>query len=435
MIRNRTDRPACRCSLLIPVRVLIATAARETHRRIRCARREGGGALWFLSRPGQSNWAVFVSSGPKSCRSSGRVPGERCGFGARNFPIERRRRTVPLNRAHRELYRRGPDESFQTLPELHDYCRQQRRSSSDVWQLPQSLQPLALEGELSLTLESQDRVRLNDWSFTQLCRLAGVSKDTLNRFQPETATLALRDTVPHGYKPVQLMTTDDQVRSIHGVAYTRLWNAELIETVRDVAVDFQPPQTANNGGTGLYCGEQDMFCFLIDPTGWIEIDGEAFAPGFFVWNSEVGRRSLGLQTFWFQKICQNHLVWDAVEVVEFKRKHTANVRDGLLEIRRHIETLVAKRDARRDKFAEVLKKAMHTRLGSDAEEVAKELGKHGISQHYIKDAMEIARAQGGFTIFALVDALTRLTQRVTFAADRAEVDFKVAQLLSLALAA
>jgi hypothetical protein len=87
---------------------------------------------------------------------------------------------VTLNRAHRELYRRGPDESFQTLPELHDFCRQQRRSSSDVWQLPQSLQPLALEGELSLTLESQDRVRLIDWSFTQLCRLAGVSKDTLN---------------------------------------------------------------------------------------------------------------------------------------------------------------------------------------------------------------------------------------------------------------
>jgi type I restriction-modification system DNA methylase subunit len=34
-----------------------------------------------------------------------------------------------------------------------------------------------------------------------------------------------------------------------------------------------------------------MFCFLIDPKGWIEIDGEAFAPGFFVWNSEVGRRA------------------------------------------------------------------------------------------------------------------------------------------------
>lgn len=340
-----------------------------------------------------------------------------------------------LTRANRELYRRGPDESFQTLQELHDHCRQERRYSVDLWQLPQTLLPVVHDGELSVTLEKGDAVGLNDWSFSQMCRLSGISKETINRFHPETATLAFRDTLPQADKPVQLLTTGKTVRSVHGVSYTRLWNAELIETIRDVATDFQPPQTAYNGGTGLYCGEQDMFCFLIDPTGWIDIDGEAFAPGFFVWNSEVGRRSLGMQSFWFQKVCQNHIVWDAVQVVEFSRKHTANVRDGLLEIRRHIEALVAKRDARRDKFAEVLKKAMQTRLGSDSEEVAKELGKHGIPQHYIKDAMEIARAQGGFTIFALVDALTRLTQRVTFAADRAEADYKVAQLLSLALAA
>jgi len=340
-----------------------------------------------------------------------------------------------LNRANRELYRRGPDEAFATLKDLHDHCRQERQWSSDVWQQPHTLQPQVCDGELRLLLDKGDSFGLNEWSFSQVCRLSGVSKETINRFQPETATMAFRDTLPHGDKPIQLLTTGQTVRSVHGVSYTRLWNSELIETIRDVATDFTPPQSAMNGGTGLYCGEQDMFCFLIDPTGWIDIDGEAFAPGFFVWNSEVGRRSLGMQTFWFQKICQNHIVWDAVEVIEFTRKHTANVRDGLLEIRRHIEALIAKRDARRDQFAEVLKKAMQTRLGSDSDEVAKELGKHGIPQHYIKDAMVIARAQGGFTIFALVDALTRLTQRITFAADRAEADYKVAQLLSLAVAA
>ena len=142
-----------------------------------------------------------------------------------------------------------------------------------------------------------------------------------------------------------------------------------------------------------------------------------------------------MQSFWFQRICQNHIVWDAVDVVEFARKHTASVRDGLEEIRRHIHALVAKRDSRRDAFAGVLRKAMQTRLGSDSEAVAKELGKHGIPQHYIKEAMEIARAQGGFTIFALVDALTRLTQRSKYAADRADADYKVAQLLTLAQAA
>ena len=164
-----------------------------------------------------------------------------------------------LNRANRELYRRGPDEAFATLKDLHDHCRQERQYSSDVWQMPHTLQPQVSDGELRLTLDKGDSVGLNDWSFSQVCRISGVSKETINRFHPETATMAFRDTLPHADKPVQLLTTGQTVRSVHGVAYTRLWNSELIETIRDVATDFTPPQAAVNGGTGLYCGEQDMF--------------------------------------------------------------------------------------------------------------------------------------------------------------------------------
>jgi hypothetical protein len=68
-----------------------------------------------------------------------------------------------------------------------------------------------------------------------------------------------------------------------------------------------------------------MFAFGIDDTGWVEIGDESLAPGFFVWNSEVGRRSVGVQTFWYQRVCANHIVWDAIEVVELKRRHIGNV--------------------------------------------------------------------------------------------------------------
>ena len=57
-----------------------------------------------------------------------------------------------------------------------------------------------------------------------------------------------------------------------------------------------------------------MFAFLIDDSAWVEIGGEQFAPGFFVWNSEVGRRTIGVETFWFQHVCANHIVWDAIEL-------------------------------------------------------------------------------------------------------------------------
>jgi hypothetical protein len=184
--------------------------------------------------------------------------------------------------------------------------------------------------------------------------------------------------------------------------------------------------------TGLYCGEQDLFAFMIDPTGWADINGEAFAPGFFVWNSEVGRRSLGIQTFWFQRVCQNHIVWDATEIVEFSRKHTSNVRDGLNEIRRIVETLVARRDQRRDSFTSVMKKAMVERLGNDADEVTQALSAKSIPRQLIKDALKIAQQQGGFTIYSLVDALTKLSQKVRYAGDRTKLDAQIGHLLALA---
>ena len=338
-----------------------------------------------------------------------------------------------LTRAHFELFRRTPDECFSSLRDLGEHCRGQRDRSFDRWHLPQAIRarPLATNS-LAVEAGTDGAFTMNAWSFGQLCQLAKVSKDTVNRLSPGTAARVFEETLPAGKKPLQLLTEGDTVRSVHGTAYTRLHNADLVAVLHEFATDFGPPQRASTGGTGLYCGEEDMFCFLIDPLGWVEIDGEAFAPGFFLWNSEVGKRSLGIETFWFQAVCQNHIVWDAVEVVEFARKHTANVHESLAEIRRIIERLVQKRDERRDGFAKVVRKAMETRLGDDAEEVAKVLADAGVGHALGKRALELARDQGRFTIFALVDALTRLSGEIKNAGERTEADQKAGRLLQLA---
>jgi len=145
-----------------------------------------------------------------------------------------------------------------------------------------------------------------------------------------------------------------------------------------------------------------------------------------------GRRSVGVQTFWFQAVCANHIVWDATEVVEFSRKHTANVHDSLNQIRQIILNLVEKRDERRDGFAKVIQKAMETQIGGDAEEVMKKLAERGITRTLAKQAVEIARRKGRFTIFCIVDALTRLSGGLNYAGDRTEADEKASRLLALA---
>ena len=215
--------------------------------------------------------------------------------------------------------------------------------------------------------------QMNDWSFGQLCRLAKVNRETVNRVSADTATRIFQETLPRSGKPLQLLTAGDSVRAIHGASYTRLYNSELLEIVQDTAKGFEPAQQGLLGKTGLYCGEQDMFVFLIDPLGWTEIDGEAFAPGFFLWNSEVGRRSVGIETFWFQAVCANHIVWDAVDVTEVSRKHTTNVRSALSDIRHSIRELVARRDSRRDHFVSTIRSAMRRTLGDDADAVLNKL--------------------------------------------------------------
>lgn len=272
---------------------------------------------------------------------------------------------------------------------------------------------------------------MNDWSFSQLCRLAEINKDTVNRLTPATASLALAETLPRGTKPFQVFTEDQRVRSLHGSTYTRLFNADLVMMLREFATDFQPPQNAMNGGTGLYAGEQDFFAFLIDPMGWVEIGEEAYAPGFFVWNSEVGRRSLGIQTFWFQQVCGNHLVWDAIDVCEFSTKHTSKIQDGLSTIRSMIDVIVRKRDERKDGFAAVVQKAMEATLGADAEEAFKTVSKNGIPRSVAQEAIQLAQEKGRLTVWSVVDALTRLTQKSQYAGDRTEADAKAASLLSL----
>lgn len=337
-----------------------------------------------------------------------------------------------LTQAHQQLFRRGDDERYETLVDLWQYCQTQKESSQDHWEQPSRIlaKPDGID-RLLLGVGTDGAFEMTDWSFSQLCRLAGVSKDTVNRLSADTASRVFGETLPRGTKPLQMFEQSGRIRSIHTASYTRLYNADLLAMIREFATDFQPPQKGFNGATGLYAGEQDMFAFLIDPLSWAEIDGQAFAPGFFVWNSEVGRRSVGISTFWFQAVCQNHIVWDAVEVEDFTRKHTANVHECFAEVRRIIERLVAKRDERRDGFVRVIRQAMVQTLGDDAEEALKQLAKHGIPRDLGKRALEVAKEQGRFTIFSVVDALTRLTQELKYAGDRTEADQKVAGLLSL----
>ena len=67
---------------------------------------------------------------------------------------------------------------------------------------------------------------------------------------------------------------------------------------------------------------------------------------------------------------------------------------------------------------------MEEKLGDDAEEVLKALGRHGIPQGIGRQAVKLVEGKGRFTIYALVDAVTRIAREITNAGDRTELDQK-----------
>jgi hypothetical protein len=123
-----------------------------------------------------------------------------------------------------------------------------------------------------------------------------------------------------------------------------------------------------------------------------------------------------------------------MEVTTFSRKHTANVHDALPEITGLLKQLVASRDKRRDAFVRQMTAAQTSVLGQDQEETMKALSGRGIPQHVVKEAMKMVSTSGSrFTVFALVDALTRISGRIRQAGDRAELDARIGRLLTLAV--
>lgn len=339
-----------------------------------------------------------------------------------------------LKRAYQQLFARPTDERFATFDELYTHCLKFKDESEVHWKQPKDVFPVNTQGNLGLKLPADQAYELNDWSFGQVCAIAEVKKETVNRLRVETARQVLTETLPNGSRPLQVMTRHDTIRSVHGVSYTRLFDAELLDVVIDETSDFNPPPIGLNGGTGLYAGEQDMFAFLVDDQSWVDIGGEQYAPGFFIWNSEVGRRTVGIETFWYQRVCANHIVWDATEVVSYRRKHTANVVEAVEDIRLLLRRLVQIRDQRKDSFVKAMASAMETKLGSTKDEVSQILAGQGIGMSYVKAAVETMGKQSRqFTLFQAVDALTRLTGRLENAGDRAEQDVKIGRLLSLAI--
>ena len=255
---------------------------------------------------------------------------------------------------------RPADERFTSLPALHDAMQasRDRAKATAVSSRGLIFEPHPENPRSGLQIVSKrdafaPSVATN-WSFNQMSRLAGAPASYLNKLPAPIAADCLnyglrfdRDIEDVGV----LVSADDdssRLRAATGPNYGRVWNSDITGALMDrfgdgrtgdwrIPGEFGKDVVIGKHNTTLYGSDRDMFVFLADEKNRVQVanrrNGQPgdMARGFFVWNSEVGAKSLGVAFFLFDFVCMNRIVWGVKEYTEKRLRHTVGAPDRWLD--------------------------------------------------------------------------------------------------------
>jgi hypothetical protein len=251
---------------------------------------------------------------------------------------------MELMQASRQWSSRPADQRFTSLDELVAFTSHQREISKGAVVPSRKLSAAPIEDDAdrkSLVVIGPDGTPAapTHWAFGQLANQV-IAADALNygifkRPVEDTGILVRQN-------------GGLELAAVTGPRYGRVWNADIARALRErfgdgVTGDFTVPGEfgkavrVNKDNTTIYASDRDMFVFLADEKNRIEVPNRrngqsgSMARGFFVWNSEVGSKTLGIATFLFDYVCMNRIVWGAEGYEEIKIMHFASASDRWVE--------------------------------------------------------------------------------------------------------
>lgn len=248
-----------------------------------------------------------------------------------------------LTEANTQWRNRPADERFETMEQLRTavHSRRMRSRAIDIDRskilVEDSQQGLIINSNIAPSAPSH-------WAFGQLCqaaRLNGVAAPAnyLRQLPTPLAVQCLNEGLRDGDREAhKFMTiapaenapenTPNTLQAVTSTTYGRIWDADVVDAVQRI-VDrtngsFTNPKDWSGKKAGLYASDHDVFIFMCD--GGSILDGGDRAQlhrGFITWNSETGAKTFGLQTFLFNVVCGNHLIWGARDINKLVIRHTS----------------------------------------------------------------------------------------------------------------
>jgi hypothetical protein len=358
-----------------------------------------------------------------------------------------------LFQASRQWSTRPPEERFTSLTEMQAHLDTLRSNSRAAVVSSRKLGAIPTDDNQGIMIEGPNgnAVAPSNWAFNQLANLGGAPASYLRTLPAPLAADCLnfglkveREAMDTGV----LLTRTQQgveLRAATGPRYGRIWNADIVRSLRDrfgdgVTGDWRVPgqfgvalSEVTKANTTLFAGDRDCFIFLADEQNRIELpnrrDGQTgqLARGFFVSNSEVGAGALRIKTFLFDFVCANRIVWGAHELQEVCIRHTASAPDRFIE--EAAPVLLAYSNAAASSVSDVLRSAQAAKIEKVDAFLSTRFGPRIAERVKAVHVEEEGRPVE--TIWDAITGATAYARSIPWQADRVEFETKAGELLDL----
>ena len=375
---------------------------------------------------------------------------------------------MELFKASQQWSTRPKDEIFSTIEDGYLAAKQYASTATEKSDVsPSTLRVEAIDGDVQLIGRGNVPAKLTNWAFGQVSNLVGAPASYLRKLPATLAAQNVNFGLANKYGTSSKPTSDDTrvnllvhsngsllVRAFNSDRYSRIWNWELLERMRDFHLygwtnptPFATTASAHGAGLGdptIYVSDHDMFVFQVNNDNRISEPGnpDGLGRGFFVENSEVGAAKLRVTTFLYRYMCSNHIVWGAKDVKEISVRHVGNAHDRVMyqfdalkvELKKYanssaseLEGQIAKAKSfvlasgRKDELLD----SIFAKLRGSVTRTALEAGYDMASQHQLTDGAPN-------TAWGLAQGLTRYSQTLQYADARVEVDRAAGKLVEMA---
>ena len=248
------------------------------------------------------------------------------------------------------------DAVFSDLERLHNRLETRRYNSESVtlknkdMRLVPHANPQTLDEAFKLDVQiGEDRAPcpMTYHGFGQLAGLAKAPAAYLRTLPGPIVADAMRYGLEYArsVEEIKAYTVDDQLASVTGPNYGRIYDSEVVngvlETMPDeqwqVATDYMAARTT----------DRTLLVFMVERRGAIEVgldphgNPDVLRRGVMIRNSELGAASLSISTFLFRDYCTNGLVFGQRGKSHLSMRHSSGAPERwMAEVRPAIENYV-----------------------------------------------------------------------------------------------